>query len=252
LSVRYYDRAVALGSRETRGWLGDALLHCGRYREAYETFQAYLTEVADPEPEWWLKARAVPTLMTELGVDAQSRLTRAAREAVDAVESAEGHPGDESSRRRMQEAVRLDGLCAPAWYGLGVASFHQEDFQRAFDEFLVAAVLSPNLAVVWLHVFGLLRKIQRNEELFENLYAFAFRMAGPQLIDLTAKLAAQVPLETEEKAARERHGLDAVRLATEFAAHYGKPRLKKVFRLLGTGADYQEYYIGQQEDSDEH
>ena len=150
LSVSFYEEATRLrADEEWRALLADALLFAGRYADASAEFDRFLAATGEMSSEWRLKSWVLGGMRQLLQTNQQKRRPRAAGRIVDeAVRSGTPEPSE------MRRALSEDGLCAIAWFNLGVGAAGREQ-DEAFVSFLIAALISRSDAEAWVNALVL-------------------------------------------------------------------------------------------------
>jgi tetratricopeptide (TPR) repeat protein len=186
VGLRFLWCSALRGNRLDAGFLGDALMAAGRYRDALAAYER-AGGLDAPNPSWTLRAWALPRL-TEL---AKIRSGRRPRAAAETFEQAIALPTDGERLTAMLAAGRLDLLNAEIWSEIGIAwSQYSIELQQcaseeaanarqlAFLSYLWAALISGDPAT-WAAAFAaLLMFAVPDEPSFLNFAAPAVATAG--------------------------------------------------------------------------
>ena len=167
-SERLYARALELGQTGLiEAVHADALMHAGRYGEALSAFDQYLTKTESPASEWKLKRWLLRGLKSFLNVETQQRDTRAAKELALSVNK-------RTAISRLEDALKQDSLCNPAWFNLAIRENQKGDQIEAGKLFLIAALCDTDDIEAWSNATILsLTNLQLNH-LFPDTIAAAY------------------------------------------------------------------------------
>lgn len=189
-----YGRAIELGSEDVTGQWADALLWSGRYAEAEEAFVS-VNASEHSAPEWRLKERALPSIRKAAG-------TQQTRDPDGAVALADLEPlqaagqviSNATARERLEGALRLDALCALAWFNLGILESSEGDLRLGFEYFTTAAVLAPGDLDLWKRV-ALLGLAFADEDLHTDILTCGLFFHRDDFIRAVAEISATIDHE---------------------------------------------------------
>lgn len=228
IAAKFYKRALDLGEEGLcRALYADALMFYGKYRESQKEFEAYLAMEKEPMSEWQLKARILPRICSMIGSDDQLRQTRRAREIAGHASEA---PNDNDKRKLLEEALRLDALCALAWFNLGVLWSRAGEQDNAFFAFLLAAVTQRNDPEAWCNaiVLGIFSKTQHF--LVPLIIEEAYFFTGEDIMEQLVRIARDQPKNFPMA--------DFLSMMNDILAAIPKRREPVEFRLLKGGPEY--------------
>ena len=152
IAAKLYDRSLQLGEQGiARALLGDALMFSGRFSEALQTYEIYLSGNEKAESEFFLKAWALKGLQLMLNIPSQQRQRT---EALKLASPDQLLPIDEY-RNRLLDALRLDALCGLAWFNLGICLVRQAKQEDAFVAFLWTSLVQGKDAEAWANACAL-------------------------------------------------------------------------------------------------
>lgn len=155
-----YLRALELGGVDgvTEALAADAMLFAGNYAAAERAF-ADFAAASDNElavAEWRLKARVLPLVVARAG-DVQERDPEAAHALVDGIDlTSASEDSIAEVRRRVDEALALDGLCPKAWFLDALFELYRtEDPESVAETALLAALLGGGVPGWWANAVAL-------------------------------------------------------------------------------------------------
>jgi tetratricopeptide (TPR) repeat protein len=188
-SASAYRRAAELGSGPMTQYLeADALMFAGAYELALIRF-----DDADPRAvsfgasaEYDLKRRLLIELVTEFGLAIQERREDEALAAADVPEKA--REDFARVRQLMAEAIRLDGLCALAWWNLAYADERLGEPAAAARHSTAAALCWEGDVESWANA-TILTWLHEVVELVPAIVVTGERMTGGALLPRLAERA---------------------------------------------------------------
>lgn len=194
-AAEHYGKAVAMGADQLRTALhADALLFSGRYAEAQELLDQYLASDVGPErAEWRLKRRILPRIRALAG-DAQERLTAKALDLAESVDftGAKGDMPIEEAEAVVAEALRMDALCAEAWFRQGLLALNERDEPGdGLEPAIISAVLYRVAIGAWLNAVMLARAADAPEEVVADVLRTAYRFNGDAFVDELVQAVSQ-------------------------------------------------------------
>ena len=190
LAVKSYARAISLGEGgQSNALYADALMFAGKYREAQETLDAYLTAARNPESEWRLKAWALRGIRRHIGCDEQARRTAPALELASPMSAS----SPEESAERLKEAVTKDALCGLAWFNLGVLRSQAGRRDDAFLAFLLASLTQRNDVEAWANAMAMGISSEEYHSLVPDIIMAAYWINGERFSEQVVRFAKEQP-----------------------------------------------------------
>ncbi len=186
-SASAYQNAISLdGGKSCVPLRADALMFAGRYKEAHEVFENYGANPSVEDVEWYLKSFALDGIIKLSGTESQRRNAKEAMRLAD-VKALE----PEAAEATLYQALRLDALCALAWFNLGVASHAVSKPDDAFLGFLLAGLLGRTDPEAWADAALLGISSAKYQSLVAAIVLTAYRINGQSFLDAVSKLANQ-------------------------------------------------------------
>jgi tetratricopeptide (TPR) repeat protein len=151
-AVFHYRHAMQLNNdRSTQLRLADALLFSGEYQRAQAMFAEAFEHGRDlSDAEWILKSMLIPRIIAAAGQPNQIRRRNALSRGFDPRSMAE-----DEIRSVCNDALRIDALCALAWFNLGGVAQRARDAEAALHSFLIAALLNRGDMEAWANAVGI-------------------------------------------------------------------------------------------------
>jgi tetratricopeptide (TPR) repeat protein len=146
LSSVCYEKAIELGNRnEDNALYADALMHQGQYDEAIKYFSKYLKGTESPTPYWILKYIFLDSFTENSKPLSQRRKPKQASRHVNI------SLPDLDLEQNLEEALKLDSLCALAWFNLGIYGRDKENYESASYCFMASSILCPQDIESWVN-----------------------------------------------------------------------------------------------------
>ncbi|CAA0189555.1 DUF4365 domain-containing protein [Tenacibaculum maritimum] len=140
----FYKKSIDLGaSKETKSLMADALMFFGKYQEANNTFQEYITEIEKPNEEFLLKAFLLDKITENKKIESQIRNQDEANQIA----------GNNPSIDNIERAFDLDLLSSLAWFNLGMIKQKKTDFEEASFCFAMCACINLWDIEAWTFAF---------------------------------------------------------------------------------------------------
>lgn len=187
-SVERYRRALEIDQDPfLEALMADALLSSGRYAEAQEALDSYLSDGGTAhDAEWRLKRRALQVIR-QVGGDRQDRQPGAAARLIDPYDFESGRDWNpDEGLRAFRQALQSDACCAEAWFRLGfltLALGEEPDAATAFELALASAVLHRESPGAWNNAIRLLRAADLPEDVARDCLRMAYRFCGTGLAE---------------------------------------------------------------------
>jgi tetratricopeptide (TPR) repeat protein len=154
-SSKAYLKALELGCPifNTKALYANSLMFQGRYREAMELFDSYLTETKenfDKNEEWLLKFICLSSLMESGYPPIQKRKLKMNCEQLFINET----DSSETILTKCQKAIESDMLCAMAWYNYGILYSKNKKWFSSFISYLFCALIARMDIEAWVEAFS--------------------------------------------------------------------------------------------------
>jgi len=190
-----YGKAVELGQRGlTMALHADALLFSGRYEDALQRFDHYLSEDPQPDeaPEWRLKRRILPLLIDTVGGE-QVRQPDAAVALLEPWDFEKGpNMPVEEAWRICSEAVALDACLGEAWFRLALMAIGGKEDPRDGAPFAIAgAVLRRTGVSAWVN--AVLFSDPTDESTISDLLYAGYHLNGDELVQRITETVPEAP-----------------------------------------------------------
>jgi tetratricopeptide (TPR) repeat protein len=178
VAAELYRRSLDIEDhRPTRALYADALMFSGKYREAEELFEAYLTIPVHPtDAEWALKCLAMSFLRAETGINEQRRSAPVFPEGFRPSELEETEIAQICGR-----ALQQDALSPLAWFNWGGVHHRANELERAAKCFLMAALSVPWDLQAWGNVIAISMQTE-NTALFGHALVAAYMTNGEEFL----------------------------------------------------------------------
>lgn len=230
-AARAYRRAVDLGEDTpfVHGLLGDALMHSGRFEDAYLEFEL----AGDEDPNWAVKRHAMRVLLDK-GFGTVCRRTRDAEAVVGAAVQAQ--VARDAMIQACRQAIDLDPLCGLAWFNLGVA-IGEHGLEAAFNAFVVTVCAQEGDVEAWWNacLCGLLNG-GGDPELGAGVMASAIRLNGAKFVAMVSDWTRASGMEPQQRA-------EFMAWVEEMSALAGSRETQPVIRSSQFGPGYDELRV---------
>lgn len=184
-----YGRALSLSEEpalQVQALQADALMHAGRYEQAYRIFEPITADETHLVAWAVTKARALNWVISTTGVTDQEREVDAATEI--AGEFAERTLSDAEVARASRAIWGLDAVSPLGWFNLARYYLDSGDEQSALHAYLVTAVMQEGDVEAWVNVVNLSITLE-DEALAAAVIVTAGRLNGEQFLVELARVA---------------------------------------------------------------
>ena len=232
-SSRAYEKAVRLGAaKDCNALRADALMSAGKYSEAQQIWAEYLADDSGADVEWRLKSFVLRGIQKTLGIEAQQRRPLEALRTLTKLSQL----GPEEVEVALDKALRLDALCALAWFNFGVKSNLKGMRDDALLAFLIAGLIGRNDTEAWTN--GLLLSLQSPEysSLVAAIALVAYKINGERFL---AAVQARAQQQSPEFPVEQ-----FVNTIWQIVSSVERPEEGFELRLLGGDSTYQSTKLG--------
>ncbi|WP_020405091.1 tetratricopeptide repeat protein [Hahella ganghwensis] len=144
---KFYRKAIDIDDRkETLALYADSLMFSGRYQEAHDVFEKYVTETGSQNAEWRLKLVYLSSVIENQDIKFQHRNIKKAFELA-IVTNLDTTEAEES----LEKALKQDLLCGLAWFNLAHLKNSSGNTEEAAFCYTMCALVNKGDVEAWVN-----------------------------------------------------------------------------------------------------